>query len=313
VKILIAETLHPTLQNSLEKAGHTCTYQPDIQKDEFEVSAKNFDGLVIRSKFKISKEFLQTNSHLKFIARLGAGMENIDTEYAENLGITCLNSPEGNRDALGEHTVGMLLVLMHKIRIADAQIRAGKWERNQNRGHEIDGKTVGIIGYGNMGTAFAQRLSGFGARVLAYDKYKINYGNSYAEEAALDEIFEQADILSLHVPLTSETEYLVDYQFLNKFKKNIYLLNTARGKVVKTEDLAAALEGGKVLGAGLDVIEYEESHFDKLSFENLPPAFEYLQKSDKVILTPHIAGRTFESEEKLACILAEKIISLSEV
>ncbi len=310
MKILIAEAVHPILKSMLESAGHSVEYQPSITKELFEQSASEFDGLVIRSKFKISREFLDVNKHLKFIARLGAGMENIDTEYAENHGITCLNSPEGNRDAVGEHTLGMLLVLMHNMRIADAQIRVGKWERNQNRGYEIVGKTIGIIGYGNMGTAFAQRLCGFGARVLAYDKYKTNYGDAYAQDASLDEIFEHADVLSLHVPLTLETEYMIDSQFLNKFKKNIYLLNAARGKVVKTDDLVAALESGKVLGAGLDVSEYEESHFDKLSFDELPPAFKYLQKSDNVILTPHIAGRTHESEQKLARVLAEKIVSL---
>jgi len=310
MKILIAEAVHPILKSMLETDGHSVDFQPNISNTLFEQSASEFDGLVIRSKFKISREFLDVNKHLKFVARLGAGMENIDTEYAENLGITCLNSPEGNRDAVGEHTLGMLLVLMHNMRIADAQIRAGKWERNQNRGYEIDGKTIGIIGYGNMGTAFAQRLCGFGARVLAYDKYKTNYGDAYAQDASLDEIFEHADVLSLHVPLTLETEYMIDSQFLNKFKKNIYLLNAARGKVVKTDDLVAALESGKVLGAGLDVSEYEESHFDKLSFDELPPAFKYLQKSDNVILTPHIAGRTHESEQKLARVLAEKIVSL---
>ncbi len=310
MKILIAEAVHPILKSMLETDGHSVDFQPNISNTLFEQSASEFDGLVIRSKFKISREFLDVNKHLKFVARLGAGMENIDTEYAENLGITCLNSPEGNRDAVGEHTLGMLLVLMHNMRIADAQIRAGKWERNQNRGYEIDGKTIGIIGYGNMGTAFAQRLCGFGARVLAYDKYKTNYGDAYAQDASLDEIFEHADVLSVHVPLTLETEYMIDSQFLNKFKKNIYLLNAARGKVVKTDDLVAALESGKVLGAGLDVLEYEESHFDKLSFDELPPAFQYLQKSDNVILTPHIAGRTHESEQKLARVLAEKIVSL---
>jgi len=309
VNILIAESLHPILQQKLESSGFICEYNPNLQQSDFKLIANNFQGIVLRSRLKVPEDFLRTNPQLKFIARLGAGMETIDVSTAERMGITCLNSPEGNRDAVGEHAVGLLLTLFHNIRKADAEIREGHWSRNTNRGYELHGKTIGIVGYGNMGKAFAQRLSGFGVSVLAYDKYKTNFSDCFVTETQLIDIQELADVLSLHVPLTDETEYMIDANFISKFKKPFYLINTARGKVVKTKDLADALKSGKILGAGLDVIEYEESHFDKLGFSELPEAFSYLQKSDNVILTPHIAGRTYESEVKLAEILAEKILA----
>ncbi len=310
LKILITEDCNSALQELLENAGFSCQYQAEIAYEELINSAKNYDGIIIRSKFSLQKDFLSENQHLKFIGRLGAGMENIDTESAEKLGIRCLNSPEGNRDALGEHALGMLLSLMNNILRADAQIRHGIWQRNANTGYEIQGKTIGIIGYGNMGSAFAQRLSGFDARIIAYDKYKTGFTDRYVREVSKDELFRETDILSLHVPQTSETLFMVDNEFFLQFAKPIYLINTARGKIVKTSDLVENLKSGKVRGAVLDVLEYEKIHFENLFAETLPTDFQYLIDSDKVILTPHIAGRTFESEKKLAVFLAEKIINL---
>jgi D-3-phosphoglycerate dehydrogenase len=310
VKILITEPVDSVLQEILKKNGFQCRYQPDITFEELKTIAKNFNGLIIRSKFSLQKDFLSANKHLKFIGRLGSGMENIDTEFAEELGIHCLNSPEGNRDALGEHALGMLLALMNNMLRADSEIRRGIWQRNENRGHEIHGKTIGIIGYGNMGSAFAQRLTGFDAQVIAYDKYKSGFSNEFVREVGKTELFEKTDILSVHVPQNQETMFMIDNEFVQKFSKPIYLINTARGKIVKTSDLVENLKSGKIIGAALDVLEYEKSHFENLYAENLPSDFQYLIESEKVILTPHIAGRTFESEKKLAFFLTEKILNL---
>jgi D-3-phosphoglycerate dehydrogenase len=233
-------------------------------------------------------------------------MENIDVEYAGSKGIMCLNSPEGNRDAVGEHALGMLLALMNNMVRADRQVRAGTWIREGNRGTEISGKTVGIIGYGNMGSAFAQRLKGFDCRVISWDKYKHNYADGNTSETSMDEIFQEADILSLHVPLTWETRHMADDAFLRRFRKNIWLINTARGQVVKTEDLVTNLASGKVAGAALDVLEYEDSSFETISGD-VPADLQYLLHADNVILTPHIAGWTQESNVKLARFLVEKI------
>jgi D-3-phosphoglycerate dehydrogenase len=237
-------------------------------------------------------------------------MENIDVTYAESKGIKCLHAPEGNRDAVAEHAVGMLLALFNNIPRADKEVREGKWIREGNRGIELMGKTVGIIGYGNMGSAFAERLKGFGVKVLVYDKYKKDFGNEFVRETSLEDIFDQADVLSLHTPLTPETTYLVDDAFLKKFRKNIYVINTARGKCLNTTDLVNNLDSGKVSGACLDVLEYEMVSFENLDVHALPEAFQRLIKSDKVILSSHIAGWTHESNEKIAEILAKKIVHL---
>jgi D-3-phosphoglycerate dehydrogenase len=265
---------------------------------------------VLRSKFKITKEIIDSAPNLKCIARVGAGMENIDVEYATQKGIACVNSPEGNRDAVAEHALGMLLALFNNLVKANAEVRDGKWLREENRGVEFCGKTIGIIGYGNMGAAFAQRLQGFGVNVLAYDKYKTNFGNDFIKESRLEDIFEQADILSLHTPLTEETHYLINDAFIKQFKKNIYVVNTARGKCLNTTDLVKNLESGKVLGACLDVLEYEAVSFEGIDEKEIPQPLQYLLRSDKVILTPHIAGWTKESNIKLAEFLAEKIITV---
>ena len=237
-------------------------------------------------------------------------MENIDVVYAESKGIKCLCAPEGNKDAVAEQTIGMLLSLFNNLNRADKEVREGKWIREGNRGVELMGKTVGIIGYGNMGGAFAERLKGFGVNVLVYDKYKNNFGNDFIKETTLEDIFKNADILSLHTPLTDETHSLINDAFINQFSKNIFIINTARGKCMNTSDLVKNLKSGKVLGACLDVLEYEMVSFEALNTNELPEAFQYLIKSDNVLLSPHIAGWTHESNEKIARILAEKIIAL---
>jgi len=249
--------------------------------------------------------------NLKFIARVGSGMESIDVSYAESKGIVCINSPEGSRDAVAEHAVAMLLSLFNKLNKADREVRNGDWIREGNRGMEINGKTIGIIGYGQMGSSFAKKLSGFDCKVIAYDKYLKNFSNQFAREASMEEIFYQADVLSLHVPLNKETNYLVDDSYINSFKKNIYIINVARGRCLKTDDLVKNMKSGKVLGASLDVIEYEDRSFEKFSLKTSEvmedPSWQYLIHSDLVVLSPHIAGWTFESNEKMAKVLFEKI------
>lgn len=310
MKILFIDSNHPILHQTLEKAGHTCDLQYQWTREEIISNVHLYDGIVIRSRIKISKEIIDQAVRLKFIARAGAGMENIDTMYAENKGIHCLHAPEGNRDAVAEHAVGMLLALFNNLCRANREVREGKWIREGNRGVELMGKTVGIIGYGNMGSAFAERLKGFGVNVLVYDKYKKGFGNTFIQEVHLEQIFEEADVLSLHTPLTSETQNLINHTFIQQFKKNIYIINTARGKSLNTADLVANIQSGKVLGACLDVLEYEMTSFENLDITTLPPAFQYLIKSEKVMLSSHIAGWTQESNEKIARILAEKILNM---
>lgn len=308
MKILFIDSNHPVLHETLEKSGFQCDLNYNWTKDEIEKNIHLYDGIVIRSKIKITKELIDQAIRLKFIARAGAGMENIDVTYAESKGIKCLHAPEGNRDAVAEQALGMLLSLFNNLCRANKEVREGKWIREGNRGVELMGKTLGIIGYGNMGSAFAQRLSGFGVKVIAYDKYKKNYGTDFVKEVSLEELFKETDVLSLHIPLTEETNYIVNDTFLQQFKKNIYLINTARGKCINTNDLVKNIETGKVQGACLDVLEYEAVSFENLDSTQLPESFQYLIKSDKVILSPHIAGWTHESNEKIAKVLAEKII-----
>ena len=307
LKILIAEPTHEILQKRLSDAGFFCSYKPKLSFSELEKIIPDYNGLVIRSKFKIDKDFIDTAKKLKFIARAGAGMENIDTIYAESKGIKCINSPEGNRDSVGEHAVGMLLILFHKIKIADSEIRKGIWNR-QNIGTEIQGKTIGILGYGNMGSAFAQRLKGFDCKVIAYDKYKTHFSNEYVNEVDLKTFFKESDILSIHVPLTKETRFMINDDFIKRFTKPIGIINTARGKVLKTDDLVKNMKSGKVYGACLDVLEYEKTSFENIFAGKNSPALQYLINSKNVILTPHIAGSSDASYQKIAEVLAEKII-----
>jgi D-3-phosphoglycerate dehydrogenase / 2-oxoglutarate reductase len=306
-RILFLDPNHPVMIGTLRERGFTCEENYGDPKNEIEKTLSEYDGVVIRSRFKIDRSFIDAGTRLKCIARAGAGMENIDTAYAVSKNIQCVHAPEGNRDAVGEQAIGMLLALMNNLCRADREVRQGQWNREANRGYELQGKTVGVIGYGNMGTAFAQRLRGFDVRILVYDKYKSGFGNEWIEESSPGEIFREADILSLHVPLTAETNRLVNKDYLDQFQKPVWLINTSRGKVVDTTALVQQLEGGKVRGACLDVLEYESISFENLDASKLPEPFRYLINSEKVILSPHIAGWTFESHEKIGRILAEKI------
>ncbi len=309
MRILITDKTHPVLIEKLEAAGHHCCVVTDCTYESLLEDANDYDALVVRSKIIIDRNFIDHNRHLRCIGRVGAGMETIDVDYAESVGIRCLNSPEGNRDAVGEHAVGLLLALVDKIAAADAEVRQGKWRREANRGLEVKGHTVGIIGFGNMGGAFAQRLQGFDCKIVAYDKYKLaGYAPSYVEEVSLAELQQRADILSLHVPLTDETHYMVDEMFIEQMHKSFYLINTSRGAVVKTAALAKAIEQGKALGAALDVIEYEDMTKDGIDIQSQPADFRYLLESPRTVLTPHVAGWTVESKYKLAAVLADKII-----
>ncbi|MCD6113429.1 MAG: hypothetical protein J7J86_09235 [Bacteroidales bacterium] len=306
-KVLFIDSTHKVLRDELIELGFQTDYFPDYSKKEYENIIEDYFGIIVRSKIKIDKNFIDKGKKLKFIARVGAGLENIDVKYAESKGIKCFNSPEGNRDSVGEHALGMLLSLLNNLNRADKEVRQGIWRRRENWGVEIKGKTVGIIGYGNMGGAFAQRLQGFQANVIAYDKYKFNYSDKYVCEKSLQEVFEQTDILSIHVPLTDETLYMINDEFINKFKKNIYIINTARGKVLKTDDLVKNIKSGKVLGAALDVLEYEKLSFENINKQDLPYSFQYLANSEKVVLSPHIAGWTYESNYKLSKFIVDKI------
>jgi len=310
MKILIIDPVHKVLPQLLSDNGHAVVMDLAGTYDHYLDKISNFDGIIIRSGIRIDKVFIDKAKNLKFIARVGAGMENIEVDYAEQKGIKCINSPEGNRTAVGEHALGMLLSLFNNLNSADSEVRQAIWNREANRGIELEAKTIGIIGYGNMGSAFAKRISGFGVEVLAYDKYKSGFSDQYAKESTMEGLFENCDVVSLHIPLTQETEYLVDSGWLNRFEKQFYLINTARGPIVNTIDLVVAIETGTVLGACLDVLEYEELGFENIDKDNLPQAFRYLTNSDKVILSPHIAGWTHQSNYKLSKVIADKILRL---
>jgi len=310
MKILIIDPVHEVLPQLLSDNGHNVELDLAGRYTHYFDKISSFEGIIIRSGIRIDKAFIDEASNLKFIARVGAGMENIEVDYAEQKGIRCINSPEGNRTAVGEQALGMILSLFNNLKRADNEVRQGLWNREANRGIELEGKTVGIIGYGNMGSAFAQRLSGFGVEVIAYDKYKHNFSDQYAKEAPMEELFKKCDVVSLHIPLTQETGFLVESNWLNKFEKQFYLINTARGPIVNTIDLVSAIENGNVLGACLDVLEYEELGFENIDRNNLPKAFRYLSNSDKVILSPHIAGWTHQSNYKLSKVIADKVLTL---
>ena len=305
MKILFIDTVHPLLKQELEKENHICDSAYNKSKTEIQQIISNYQGIIIRSRFKIDKQFIDCGSNLKFIARAGSGLENIDVEYAENKNIHCYNAAKGNRQAVAEHALGMLLSLFNNLNNADQEVREGKWERERNRGIELAGKTVGIIGYGNNGSAFAEVLKGFNVKILAYDKYLTNY----PQKSSMETINKEADIISLHVPLTDETTYLVDDNFIKRFVKNFYLINTARGKCVNTKDLVKALENKKIKGACLDVLEYEKTSFENLSKDGLTSDMQYLMNAQNTILSPHIAGWTAESNVKIAEVLLNKFTS----
>ena len=307
MKILHLDTNHPLLINQLKDLGFTNDEDYSSSKEEIQNKIQGYEGIIIRSRFTIDKRILDKATSLKFIGRVGAGLENIDVVFAKEKGVHLISAPEGNRNAVGEHTLAMLLSLFNKLNKANAEVRQGKWLREENRGIELNGKTVGIIGYGNMGKAFAKKLRGFDVEVVCYD-IKDNVGDENCKQISLKEFQEKLDVVSLHTPETPVTLNMINADFINQFAKPFWLLNTARGKSVVTKDLVEALQSGKILGAGLDVLEYEKSSFENL-FENksMPQAFQYLIKADNIILTPHVAGWTIESKEKLAQTIVDKI------
>ena len=307
--VLFLDSTHPLLPQKLSEAGFEINHFSGTT-DELIQLLPHATGLVIRSKFVLNDELLKHACNLRFIARAGAGMENIDTEFASKKGIVCLTSPEGNRDAVGEQALAMLLMLMNNLLIADNEVRNGTWKREANRGFELTGKTVGIIGYGNMGSAFAQKLKGFNCNILAYDKYKTGFGNDYIQEKPMDDLFDKSDVISLHVPLTKETTYLANEEFFKSFRKPVWFINTSRGMVCKTSALLDAIEKKQVLGAALDVLEWEDFSFENFFKQSLPDDFKRLIQNKNVVLSPHIAGWTHESNAKHAEILFEKIMAI---
>ena len=306
MKILLLDKNHPLITEQLSAKGFVLEEDFISSYNEVLNKIENYDGIIIRSRIPIDENFIRHAKNLKFIARVGAGMENIDIGFAKSLGIKLISSPEGNRDSVAEHVVGMLLILMNRLFIASNEVKNGIWKREENRGDELLGKTFGIIGYGNMGKAVAKRLSGFGVRVIFYDILP-NISDEFANEVSLEILQKETDILSLHLPITPETRYFIDAEFILDMQKEFYFVNTARGENVKTKDLVEALKTGKVKGAALDVLEYEKSSFENLEMKN--EDLDYLLQSEKAIVTPHIAGWTTQSKEKLAQVIVDKILS----
>lgn len=309
IKILHIDSNHTLLWEQLQQKGFHNEADFTSSKQEVEAKIENYHGIVIRSRFKIDKTFLDKATNLQFIARVGAGLESIDCDYATAKGIHLIAAPEGNANAVGEHAIGMLLSLFNNLNKANNEVKSGQWKREANRGHELEGKTIGIVGYGNMGKSFAKKLRGFDVTVLCYDILP-NLGDANATQVSLSELQERADVLSLHTPWTTETDKMINSDFINKFKKPFWLINTARGNSVVTADLVEGLKSGKILGAGLDVLEYEKLSFETLFEGEKPTAFEYLLQAENVLLTPHIAGWTFESHQKLAQTIVDKICKI---
>lgn len=309
-KVFFLDTVHEILEKRLlESKLFECIDASNWSKEKCASDLKDAFGVVIRSRFPMNEEFLSHLPNLAFIARSGAGMENIDLEYCQKRNIKLFNSPEGNRNAVGEQALGMLLSLMNKLHLVNRDVKNGHWERDGNRGVELDGKTVGIIGFGNNGAAFAKKLKGFDVRVLAYDKYKSGFGDSFVMEATLEAVLNQSDVISFHIPQNEETIYFANQEFFDGLSKSIFLLNLSRGKIVETKALIQAIESGKVSAAALDVNEFEKSSFEHFFDENRSPELNYLLKSDRVMLSPHIGGWTHESYFKLSNVLADKILN----
>lgn len=304
-RILIVDELHPVFKERAIALGYEVDDLPLYTREQTLAAISNYQGIAVRTKFRIDQELMAAAPSLKFIARAGAGLDNIDVDYARSRNIELLNAPEGNMDAVGEHATGMLLSLMNNFRNADQEVRNGTWDREGNRGYELKGKTVGIIGYGFMGKSFAKKLAGFEVNVIAYDKYKTGFSDAYAKEVSMEEIVKHSDVLSLHIPLTSETRQMVDEEYFFHFRKPIFFINTARGEIVHTQAVLQAIQAGKILAAGLDVLEVE-----KFPALQQTPWFNDLKSAGKVILTPHVGGWTFESYRKISEVLADKLIAV---
>lgn len=309
MKILIIDKVHEALIHLLNEQNIECTYLPEISAHEVADKLVGYNGLVLRSKVRLTSELLNQFPDLRFIARAGAGVDEIDEEFLKEKNITLLNAPEGNRDAVGEHTIAMLLCLMNKLIVADKEVKNLIWHREANRGFELGELTVGIIGYGNMGKSFAKRLSGFGCKVIAFDKYKTNFSDEYAQEVSLEQLQKESDVVSLHVPLTKDSKNMCNDAFWNAFAKPVWFINTARGEVAMMEPVLKALQGKKILGAALDVLENER--LSTLS-ENQTKLFKQLASLPNVIMSPHVAGWSFESYRKISTVLAAKIIDLTK-
>ena len=305
-KVLHVDENHPVLLEGLEALGciNILAYETPLENLLKELS--EYEGLVIRSRFPIDKSVLDSASNLRFIARVGAGLENIDTAYAAQKNIELIAAPEGNRNAVGEHCLGMLLCLLNKLHTGNQSVKAGYWEREAHRGWELKGKTVGLIGYGNTGKSFARKLSGFGVDVLCYD-IRASVGDAYAMQVSLSTLQEKAEVLSLHTPETAQTQRMINHTFIRKMKHSFWLLNTARGSAVVIADLVTALESGKVRGAGLDVLEYESRSFTTAFHGTPSESLQYLTHAENVLLSPHVAGWTVESHRKLAAVIVEKV------
>ncbi len=304
MRVLIVDEMHESIVQMPTELGLNVDYFPNISQEEVLKRVADYEGLIIRSKFFIDREFLSKAVKLRFIGRAGAGLDLIDLDECKSRGIEVFAANEANRVAVAEHLIGMLLSLFHKINTADLEVRQKIWLREANRGEELFGKTVGLIGFGNNGEATADRLVAFGCRILAYDKYRYGFGNQFIQESSMDQIFREADVLSLHIPLTKESNRMIDASFLSSFRKDIYFCNIARGEIVVLKDLVDALKSGKVKGACLDVLENEK--LKKLSAEQ-EEAFGYLSEAKNVILTPHVAGWTLESYKKINTVLKDKI------
>ena len=303
-RCLVVDKMHPSITNLLKDIGVEPDYRPDVTRDEIIEIIKEYEGLIIRSKTKVDELLISNAEKLRFVGRAGAGIDNLDEQALKKAGIEILNAPEGNRNAVGEHAMGLLLGLLNNIVKSDDEVRRSIWDREGNRGTELATKTVGLIGYGNMGKNFAEKLSVFGCTILAYDKYKYNYSDGNVVESTIDDIFEKADILSLHIPLTDETRGMVTTRFLERFKKEIYLINTARGEIVEMDAIVKGLESNKIIGAGLDVLENEK--LLQMS-DKQKESFKYLSNSQKTILTPHVAGWSVESYKMINKVLVDKI------
>lgn len=303
-KVLIIDDMHSSIEPMLMAIGWQANYRADIKRTEILEIIHDYEGLIVRSKTSIDKELIDKAIKLQWIGRAGAGMDQIAMDVVQQKNIPVINAPEGNRDAVGEHAIALLLSLFNKITTADLEIRAYQWRREANRGLEVMGKTVGLFGYGNMGEAFAKRLSGFGCKVIGYDKYKTDFDTQFARRVTEEELKQQTDILSLHVPLTSETQSYFNETHLDSYSKNIFIINTARGEILPLKGLVSALKSGKVKGAGLDVIENEK--FDKLSLEQKANLDELI-KFNNIVLSPHVAGWSAESYQRINQVLVEKL------